>query len=112
VQAALHSFKLTPPRVIVIYDEIDCRWARSRQARRRAPAAITAIRRSTHISAADYWRVRWAVDHPGSKELVKAYCWMDFSRKSTTVQAVLDAVADAILYDRRRLQPVHEPRST
>jgi len=93
VQAALQFFKLTPPEVIVIYDEIDLPLGqRSRAKRGGGAGGHNGIRSIDAHIGADYWRVRWASIIPPPKELVKAYVLMDFFKEEhETVQAVLDA---------------------
>ena len=97
VQAAIQFFKLTPPDVIVIYDEIDLPLGKVKAKRGGGAGGHNGIRSIDAHIGADYWRIRLGVDHPGQKELVKAYVLMDFFKEEhATVQAVLDAVADAI----------------
>jgi PTH1 family peptidyl-tRNA hydrolase len=97
VQAALQFFKLTPPDVIVIYDEIDLPLGKVKAKRGGGAGGHNGIRSIDAHIGNDYWRVRLGVDHPGQKELVKAYVLMDFFKEEhATVQAMLDAVADAI----------------
>lgn len=97
VQAALQFFKLTPPDVIVIYDEIDLPLGKVRAKRGGGAGGHNGIRSIDAHIGEDYWRVRLGVDHPGQKELVKSYVLMDFFKEEQpTVQAVIDAVAEAI----------------
>jgi len=97
VQAALQFFKLTPPDVIVIYDEIDLPLGKVKAKRGGGAGGHNGIRSIDAHIGQDYWRVRMGVDHPGQKELVKAYVLMDFFKEEhPTVQAMIDAVADAI----------------
>ncbi|HVZ01246.1 MAG TPA: aminoacyl-tRNA hydrolase [Dongiaceae bacterium] len=97
VQAALQFFKLAPSDVIVIYDEIDLPLGKVRVKRGGGAGGHNGIRSIDAHIGTDYWRIRLGVDHPGTKEMVKAYVLMDFFKEEQpTVQAVLDAVADAI----------------
>jgi len=97
VQAAVQFFKLQPTDVIVLYDEIDLPLAKVRAKRGGGAGGHNGIRSIDAHIGADYWRVRMGVDHPGQKEMVKAYVLMDFFKEEhATVQAMLDAVADAI----------------
>ena len=97
VQAALQFFKLQPTDVIVLYDEIDLPLGKVRAKRGGGAGGHNGIRSIDAHIGADYWRVRMGVDHPGQKELVKSYVLMDFFKEEhPQVQAMLDAVTDAI----------------
>jgi PTH1 family peptidyl-tRNA hydrolase len=97
VQAAVQFFKLQPTDVIVLYDEIDLPLGKVRAKRGGGAGGHNGIRSIDAHIGADYWRVRLGVDHPGQKEMVKAYVLMDFFKEEhAQVQAVLDAVTDAI----------------
>jgi PTH1 family peptidyl-tRNA hydrolase len=97
VQAAMQFFKLQPSDVIVIYDEIDLPLAKVRVKRGGGAGGHNGIRSIDAHIGADYWRIRMGVDHPGQKEMVKAYVLMDFFKEEhAQVQAMLDAVTDAI----------------
>ena len=97
VQAALQFFKLQPSDVIVIYDEIDLPLGKVRAKRGGGAGGHNGIRSIDAHIGADYWRIRMGVDHPGQKEMVKSYVLMDFFKEEhPQVQAMLDAVTDAI----------------
>ncbi|MDQ7250114.1 aminoacyl-tRNA hydrolase [Dongia sedimenti] len=97
VQAAVQFFKLQPSDVIVLYDEIDLPLGKVRAKRGGGAGGHNGIRSIDSHIGTDYWRVRLGVDHPGQKELVKSYVLMDFFKEEhATVQAMLDAVTDAI----------------
>jgi peptidyl-tRNA hydrolase, PTH1 family len=97
VQAAVQFFKLQPADVIVIYDEIDLPLAKVRAKRGGGAGGHNGIRSIDAHIGTDYWRIRMGVDHPGQKELVKSYVLMDFFKEEhPQVQAMLDAVTDAI----------------
>jgi PTH1 family peptidyl-tRNA hydrolase len=97
VQAAMTFYKLQPADIIVIYDEIDLPLGKVRVKRGGGAGGHNGIRSIDAHIGTDYWRVRMGVDHPGQKEMVKAYVLMDFFKEEhAQVQAMLDAVADAI----------------
>jgi peptidyl-tRNA hydrolase, PTH1 family len=97
VQAAVQFFKLQPNDVIVLYDEIDLPLAKVRAKRGGGAGGHNGIRSIDAHIGPDYWRIRMGVDHPGQKELVKSYVLMDFFKEEhAQVQAMLDAVTDAI----------------
>ena len=97
VQAAMTFYKLQPTDIIVIYDEIDLPLGKVRVKRGGGAGGHNGIRSIDAHIGTDYWRVRMGVDHPGQKEMVKAYVLMDFFKEEhAQVQAMLDAVADAI----------------
>jgi PTH1 family peptidyl-tRNA hydrolase len=97
VQAAMQFFKLQPEEIIVIYDEIDLPLGKVKAKRGGGAGGHNGIRSIDAHVGADYWRIRMGVDHPGQKELVKSYVLMDFFKEEhAQVQAMLDAVTDAI----------------
>jgi PTH1 family peptidyl-tRNA hydrolase len=97
VQAAVQFFKIQPADVIVLYDEIDLPLGKVRAKRGGGAGGHNGIRSIDSHIGTDYWRVRLGVDHPGQKELVKSYVLMDFFKEEhAAVQAMLDAVTDAI----------------
>jgi PTH1 family peptidyl-tRNA hydrolase len=97
VQAAMTFYKLQPADIIVIYDEIDLPLGKVRVKRGGGAGGHNGIRSIDAHIGTDYWRVRMGVDHPGQKEMVKAYVLMDFFKEEhAQVQAMLNAVADAI----------------
>jgi PTH1 family peptidyl-tRNA hydrolase len=97
VQAAVQFFKLQPADVIVLYDEIDLPLGKVRAKRGGGTGGHNGIRSIDAHIGPDYWRVRLGVDHPGQKDMVKAYVLMDFFKEEhAQVQAMLDAVTDAI----------------
>jgi PTH1 family peptidyl-tRNA hydrolase len=97
VQAAVQFFKLQPTDVIVLYDEIDLPLGKVRAKRGGGAGGHNGIRSIDAHIGTDYWRVRLGVDHPGQKEMVKSYVLMDFFKEEQPqVQAMLDAVTDAI----------------
>jgi len=97
VQAAVQFFKLQPTDVIVLYDEIDLPLAKVRVKRGGGAGGHNGIRSIDAHIGTDYWRIRLGVDHPGQKEMVKSYVLMDFFKEEhAQVQAMLDAVTDAI----------------
>jgi PTH1 family peptidyl-tRNA hydrolase len=97
VQAAMQFFKLQPEEIIVIYDEIDLPLGKVKAKRGGGAGGHNGIRSIDAHIGADYWRIRMGVDHPGQKELVKSYVLMDFFKEEhPQVQAMLDAVTDAI----------------
>jgi PTH1 family peptidyl-tRNA hydrolase len=96
-QAALQFFKLAPADMIVIYDEIDLPLGKVRTKRGGGAGGHNGIRSIDAHIGEDYWRVRLGIDHPGVKELVKTYVLQDFFKEERpAVQAVIDAVAEAI----------------
>jgi PTH1 family peptidyl-tRNA hydrolase len=97
VQAAVQFFKLQPADVIVIYDEIDLALGKVRVKRGGGAGGHNGIRSIDAHIGQDYWRVRLGVDHPGVKELVKAYVLQDFFKEERpVVEQMLTAVADAL----------------
>ncbi len=97
VQAAMTFYKLQPSDIIVLYDEIDLPLGKVKAKRAGGAGGHNGIRSIDAHIGQDYWRVRMGVGHPGQKELVKGYVLMDFFKEEhAEVQAMLDAVAEAI----------------
>jgi PTH1 family peptidyl-tRNA hydrolase len=97
VGEAMRFYNLTPDDVVVLHDEIDLPPAKIRVKTGGGSAGNNGIRSIDAHIGTDYWRIRMGVDHPGQKELVKSYVLMDFFKEEhPQVQAMLDAVTDAI----------------
>jgi PTH1 family peptidyl-tRNA hydrolase len=97
VQAAVQFFKLQPADVIVIYDEIDLALGKVRVKCAGGAGGHNGIRSIDAHIGQDYWRVRLGVDHPGVKEMVKAYVLQDFFKEERpVVEQMITAVADAL----------------
>jgi len=98
VGEAARFYKMLPDEIVVIHDEIDLRPGKLRVKRGGGSAGHNGLRSIDAMLAADYWRVRIGVGHPGIKELVQPYVLQNFSgeERSGWVEPLLDAVADTI----------------
>ena len=97
VQAAAQFFKLTPPDVIVIYDEIDLPLGKVRARLGGGTGGHNGIRSIDAHLGNDFWRIRLGIGHPGVPELVRSYVLQDFIKdERPVVQAVIAAVTDAL----------------
>ena len=100
VGEAARFFKLTPDRVIVIYDEIDLTPGKVRVKRGGGAGGHNGIRSIDAHLGKDYWRVRLGVGHPGDKDRVRGHVLKDFAK---TDQAWLDKLLDAVCDELPRL---------
>jgi peptidyl-tRNA hydrolase, PTH1 family len=98
VGEAARFYKMLPDEIVVIHDEIDLRPGKLRVKRGGGSAGHNGLRSIDAMVAADYWRVRIGVGHPGIKELVQPYVLQNFSGEELGdwVEPLLDAVAETI----------------
>jgi peptidyl-tRNA hydrolase, PTH1 family len=98
VGEAARFYKMLPDEIVVIHDEIDLRPGKLRVKRGGGSAGHNGLRSIDAMLAADYWRVRIGVGHPGIKELVQPYVLQNFSGEELGdwVEPLLDAVAETI----------------
>jgi len=97
VRAAAAFYKIAPPDIVVIHDEIDLVPGKVRVKQGGGHGGHNGLRDiSAHIGP-DYWRVRIGVGHPGDKNLVEHYVLRDFAKEERQRMAtVIDAVAEAL----------------
>jgi peptidyl-tRNA hydrolase, PTH1 family len=98
VGEASRFYKILPPDIIVIHDEIDLRPGKLRAKQGGGSAGHNGLRSIDAIVGPDYWRVRVGVGHPGVKELVQPYVLQNFPSEEVTdwVEPLLDAIAETI----------------
>jgi peptidyl-tRNA hydrolase, PTH1 family len=98
VAEAARFFKISPPEIVVIHDEIDLRPGKLRVKCGGGTAGHNGLRSIDALLGPDFWRVRIGVGHPGIKELVQPYVLQNFPSEEVTlwVAPLLDAVADTI----------------
>ena len=95
VAAAAGFYKIPPPDIIVLHDELDLAAGRLRVKDGGGHAGHNGLRDIHAHLGADYRRVRLGIGHPGDKERVTAHVLRDFAKADGPwVEAVLDAVAD------------------
>jgi peptidyl-tRNA hydrolase, PTH1 family len=98
VAEAARFYKISPPEIVVIHDEIDLRPGKLRVKCGGGTAGHNGLRSIDALLGPDFWRVRIGVGHPGIKELVQPYVLQNFSREEIDlwVEPLLDAVAETI----------------
>lgn len=98
VLATMSFYKIPPPQILVIHDEIDLRPGKVRVKRGGGTAGHNGLRSIDAMIGRDFWRVRIGVGHPGIKELVQAYVLHNFPSEEMSgwVEPLLDVVADEI----------------
>jgi PTH1 family peptidyl-tRNA hydrolase len=95
--AATQFYKLEPPQVIAIHDEIDLVPGKIRVKQGGGAGGHNGLRSlDAHIGPL-YWRVRLGVGHPGAPELVRPYVLQNFAKEEQPdVVKLLEAVAEAL----------------
>ncbi len=95
VGAAVRFYKLDPPAVTVLYDEIDLREGKIKVKLAGGNAGHNGLRSIDAHIGKDYWRVRLGVGHPGDKDLVHAHVLSNFTKiEQVWLEPLLDAVAE------------------
>lgn len=95
VGEAARFYKLVPPQVLVVYDEIDLHPGKVKVKTGGGAGGHNGIRSIDSHIGSNYRRVRLGVGHPGDKERVQAHVLSDFSKHDQAwLDKLLDAVAD------------------
>jgi PTH1 family peptidyl-tRNA hydrolase len=97
VAAAAQFYKLEPPAVIAIHDEIELVPGKVRVKQGGGTAGHNGLRSmDAHIGPL-YWRVRLGVGHPGHPELVRHYVLQNFAKEEQPMIAkLIEASAEAL----------------
>ncbi len=94
---ALRFFKLEPPQLIVIHDELDLAPGKIRVKRGGGHAGHNGLRSIAAHIGDDFWRVRTGIGHPGDKNRVHGYVLSDFAKaEQPMVERITDAIATHI----------------
>jgi PTH1 family peptidyl-tRNA hydrolase len=93
VGEAMRFFKLAPPDIIVIHDELDLVPGKIRVKRGGGHAGHNGLRSITAHIGEDFCRVRVGIGHPGDKNRVHGYVLSDFAKAE---QPLLERTVDAI----------------
>ncbi|MGF1610981.1 MAG: aminoacyl-tRNA hydrolase [Kiloniellales bacterium] len=95
VGKAVQFYKLTPDRVLVVYDEIDLQPGKIRIKTGGGSGGHNGIRSIDSHIGANYRRLRLGVGHPGDKDRVHGHVLSDFSKQDQAwLETLLDALAD------------------
>jgi PTH1 family peptidyl-tRNA hydrolase len=93
---AMKFYKLTPPDVIIFYDELDMAPGRFRMKTGGGAAGHNGVRSTIAHIGPDFRRARMGIGHPGHKDRVLGHVLSDFHKVDQTwVKALAEAVADA-----------------
>ncbi|MET4702156.1 PTH1 family peptidyl-tRNA hydrolase [Constrictibacter sp. MBR-5] len=96
VGAAARFYKLAPPDVVVMHDELDLAPGKVRVKQGGGAAGHNGLRSIDAHLGNDYWRVRIGIGHPGHPDRVTGWVLNDFAKADAEwLEAMLDAVADA-----------------
>ncbi|MEN8195396.1 MAG: aminoacyl-tRNA hydrolase, partial [Pseudomonadota bacterium] len=94
VGEALRFFKLEPPQVIVIYDELDLKAGKIRAKLGGGNAGHNGLRSIDAHIGNGFWRVRVGIGHPGEKARVHGHVLGDFAKaEQPMVERITDAIA-------------------
>jgi PTH1 family peptidyl-tRNA hydrolase len=94
VGEALRFFKLEPPQVIVIYDELDLKAGKIRAKLGGGNAGHNGLRSIDAHIGNGFWRVRVGIGHPGDKARVHGHVLGDFAKaEQPMVERITDAIA-------------------
>jgi peptidyl-tRNA hydrolase, PTH1 family len=97
VGAAARFYKIEPPEIAVIHDEIDLAEGKLKVKRGGGTAGHNGLRSIEAAIGADFWRVRMGIGHPGMKELVEPYVLQNFApEEKIWLAPLIDAVAEAM----------------
>ena len=97
VAAALRFYKLDPPRLIVLHDELDLPPGRIKVKRGGGHGGHNGLRSLDAHIGEDYWRVRIGIGHPGDKDRVSGYVLHDFAKADRAwLDPLIEAIADNI----------------
>jgi PTH1 family peptidyl-tRNA hydrolase len=95
VGEAAKFFKIAPPEILVLHDEVELPPAKLRVKTGGGNAGHNGLRSITDHVGNDYRRVRIGVGHPGVKDLVHVHVLGDFAKSERDwVEAMCDAIAD------------------
>ena len=97
VAAAARFYKLEPPAIIVIHDDVDLLPGKIRVKQGGGAGGHNGLRSIDAHLGPDYWRLRIGVGHPGHKDLVEHYVLSDFAKSEQRwVEALADILADNV----------------
>jgi len=97
VGEAMRFFKLTPPEVFIIYDELDLALGKLRVKQGGGTSGHNGLKSIDAHIGKDYWKLRVGISHPGDKEKVLGHVLGDFSKSETAdLEAMIDAIARSI----------------
>ena len=95
VGEALRFYKLTPPEVTVLHDELDLAPGRLRMKQGGGHAGHNGLRSIHAHIGEDYARVRLGIGHPGHKDRVADYVLHDFAKADEGwLTDLLDGLSD------------------
>lgn len=96
VAEALRFYKLTPDRLVVLYDDLDLAPGKVRMKKGGGNGGHNGLRSIDRHLGPDYWRVRIGIGHPGDKSRVTGYVLSDFAQDDETwLDPLLEAIAGA-----------------
>lgn len=89
VGEAARFFKIEPPKVLVLHDELDLPLGKVRIKQGGGHGGHNGLRDIDRHIGQDYWRMRIGIGHPGHKDAVHGYVLSDFSKAEREVVEIL-----------------------
>ncbi|MGE3333919.1 MAG: aminoacyl-tRNA hydrolase [Rhodospirillaceae bacterium] len=97
VGEAARFFKVQPPEIIVMYDEIELAAGKVKVKQGGGSAGHNGIKSIDAHVGPDYWRLRLGVGRPATKEEVHGHVLSDFAKADRDwLDKLLEAVSDSI----------------
>jgi peptidyl-tRNA hydrolase, PTH1 family len=95
VGEAMRFYKLKPPNVVVIYDELDLPPGKARVKTGGSTAGHRGLRSIEAHIGKEFRRLRLGIGHPGAKEKVNGHVLRDFAKSDAEwLEPLLSAVAE------------------
>jgi peptidyl-tRNA hydrolase, PTH1 family len=95
VAEAAHFYKLSPPDITVVHDDIDLPPGKVRVKTGGGIAGHNGLRSISEHIGNDYRRVRIGVGHPGDKDMVQHYVLSDFAKSDRNwVEALIAIIGE------------------
>src|SRR3546814_2933913 len=96
VGAAARFYKLPPPDVVVLHDDLDLLQGKVRVKQGGGAAGHNGLRSIDAHLGKDYWRARIGIGHPGHPDRVTGWVINDFAKTDEDwLTPLIDALADA-----------------
>ena len=95
VSQAMRFYKLSPPDIVVIYDELDLPPGKLRMKTGGSTAGHKGLKSIEAHIGKEFRRMRIGIGHPGAKELVNSYVLHDFAKADHEwVEPLISAIAE------------------
>lgn len=97
VQAIMQFYKIAPPDIIVLHDELDLPLGRVRIKQGGGAAGHNGLRSIDDHVGNNYFRMRLGIGHPGNKDLVSPYVLGNFAKtEEQPVHDLMNNIAECL----------------